>query len=76
MEWKKTVTKEAMKHGSVRSLLGRHRNLPHLNHPDKKHQGHSKRAAINYIVQGSAADIVMLSMLELRYLVLAPNLSE
>ena len=48
-----------------KSLLGRERQLPHVKNADYRWRMRSERAGVNHMVQGSAADIVMLGMLKL-----------
>ncbi len=47
------------------TLLGRQRHLPDALSPKKAAKAHALRAAINTPIQGGAADIAMLAMLEL-----------
>ena len=53
-----------MKNGYVRTLMGRHRQLPDAMKRGPG-QGHALRAAINTPIQGSAADVVMMAMIKL-----------
>lgn len=64
--WMSAHTKEARRCGRVRSILGRWRTLPHIAHHEYSIKAKSERAAVNYGIQGSAADIVMAAMLRLR----------
>jgi len=53
--------------GQVFTLLGRQRLLPDaMQTADKLARAHALRAAINTPIQGGAADIAMLAMLQLR----------
>ena len=52
--------------GKVCTLLGRQRHLPDAQAAKKAAKAHALRAAINTPIQGGAADIAMLAMLELR----------
>jgi hypothetical protein len=45
--------------------LGRWRNTPHIDHKETKFKAQTERAAVNFGVQGSAADIVMCAMLQI-----------
>jgi DNA polymerase-1 len=63
--WKKRVVKEAREMKSTVSILGRRRTLPHIRHKKRKYSAQSERAGVNYCVQGSAADVVMLAMIRL-----------
>ena len=49
----------------VCTLLGRQRHLPDALSASKASKAHALRAAINTPIQGGAADIAMLAMLEL-----------
>lgn len=51
--------------GRVCTLLGRQRHLPDAQSGTKAAKAHALRAAINTPIQGGAADIAMLAMLEL-----------
>jgi len=59
----KEMVSFARRHRFVETLAGRHRNLPFID--SDQDQGHSKRAAVNTPIQGSAADIIKAAMLKL-----------
>lgn len=59
-----TVLK-AEEDGAVRTILGRKRVLPGITSSNKLVKAGAQRAAINSVVQGSAADIMKLAMLEI-----------
>eukprot|EP00392_Amoebophrya_sp_AT5.2_P007223 g7237.t1 len=63
--WKRRIERHMRVHKKTVSIFGRNRLLPHVTHPDHKHRMHSERAGINHMIQGSAADIVMLAMLKI-----------
>ena len=63
--WQEVQQYMARREGYVTTLLGRRRNLPDARSPDMRRQKHGLRAAINTPIQGSAADITMLAMLEI-----------
>lgn len=46
----------------ARTLMGRYRRLPDINHSSALRRGHAERAAINTPIQGGAADIVARAM--------------
>jgi DNA polymerase nu len=52
------------KHGHVVSLLGRKRFLPSIHSKNHMERSHSERQAVNFVVQGSAADLCKCSMIE------------
>lgn len=59
------LKKQAHKTGIVRTVLGRLRRLPDLKSPNSSLRRAAERAAINMPVQGSAADIIKLSMVNI-----------
>lgn len=58
------VEEQAKVDGFVTTLAGRRRLLPDINSRNSHHQGQARRQAINTRIQGSAADIIKLAMLE------------
>ncbi|XP_058755167.1 DNA polymerase I B, chloroplastic/mitochondrial-like isoform X2 [Vicia villosa] len=65
LKWQKQRKKEAFEFGCVYTLLGRARRFPEIFQGQNYYKGHIERAAINTPVQGSAADVAMLAMLEI-----------
>jgi DNA polymerase-1 len=63
--WLEETTRSAHETGGVRTILGRRRAFPELQSPDQAIRAAAERAAINTPVQGSAADLIKLAMLEL-----------
>jgi len=64
--WTEQVKFDSRLHGRMLSLLGRWRTLPFVNErlmPAQRRR--SERAAVNFAIQGSAADIVMAATLRL-----------
>lgn len=59
----KTV-EEAKKTGEVRTLFGRRRKITELNSSDYMTRNFGERAAVNTPLQGSAADIIKIAMIE------------
>jgi DNA polymerase-1 len=57
---------EARTRGYVTTVLGRRRYLPELNARDPAVRQFAERAATNTPIQGSAADLIKLAMLEVR----------
>ena len=61
--WKSDVVFNARVTKQVESILGRTRDIPHI---DKKlWKGRSERAAVNHCIQGSAADIAICAMIQI-----------
>jgi len=56
---------EGRERGYVETLLGRRRYLPDLNSSDGNVRRNAERAAVNAPVQGSAADIIKIAMVQL-----------
>lgn len=65
MVWKKSVVRNAIRDESTTSIFGRRRTLPFITHASPRYRYKSERAGINHMIQGSAADIVMLAMLRI-----------
>ncbi|KAF4652416.1 hypothetical protein FOL47_011093 [Perkinsus chesapeaki] len=61
--WKSEIIQQARDTQYATSILGRHRRFPHIKHRLRKYSGRSERAAVNFVIQGSAADIAMMAML-------------
>jgi len=57
------VVKKARSTCEVAAIFGRVRKLPALSSADGKQRSEAERQAINSMVQGSAADILVLAML-------------
>jgi len=63
--WQERVLEIAKATGATRTLMGRYRDLPGVNSPNRGIRGHAQRAAINTPIQGGAADVVMMAMLKI-----------
>jgi DNA polymerase-1 len=62
-QWKAETVFKAQVNKKVSSILGRTRDIPHI---DKKlWKGRSERAAVNHCIQGSAADIAICAMVQI-----------
>jgi DNA polymerase I len=61
-----TTVAGARARGYVTTVLGRRRYLPELSAPDHAVRQFAERAATNTPIQGSAADLIKLAMLEVR----------
>src|SRR5262249_2969971 len=60
------IVAEARAAGEVRTLLGRIRKLPDLNGTDRVRRQAAERIARNTPIQGTAADIIKLAMIEIQ----------
>ncbi|XP_036072484.1 DNA polymerase nu [Oryzias melastigma] len=60
---------QSHKQGYVLSIMGRRRNLPNINSPDWGVRMQSERQAVNFVVQGSAADLCKMAMIRIFNLV-------
>jgi DNA polymerase I len=59
-----SIVEKARKDGYVSTLLGRRRILPDINHANRTRREFAERTAINTPIQGTAADIIKLAMLQ------------
>jgi len=57
--------KEAGKNGYVETLLGRRRMLPDIHSDDARVRSFSERIAINMPIQGTAADLIKMAMINI-----------
>lgn len=62
-DYLKTVVVAAREKGYTETVLGRRRYLPDLNHENRPRREIAERAALNAPIQGSAADIIKIAML-------------
>lgn len=62
-EYLKTVVEQARKVGYTETIMGRRRYLPDLLHDNRQRREVAERMALNAPIQGSAADIIKLAML-------------
>lgn len=65
LAWKNSTLLLAQSRGGVTTMSGRFIPLPDLKSRNRWKRMHAERAAINYIIQGSAADIIKVAMIEL-----------
>nr|MBF0221260.1 DNA polymerase I [Desulfobulbaceae bacterium] len=56
-----SIVEQAKETGYVTTLLGRRRNLPDINSPNKTRREFAERTALNSPIQGTAADIIKLA---------------
>ncbi|XP_067423797.1 DNA polymerase nu [Emydura macquarii macquarii] len=61
---KKTID-QCHKEGYVVSIMGRKRSLPNINARDYRLRTQAERQAVNFVVQGSAADLCKMAMVEI-----------
>jgi DNA polymerase I len=59
----KEVVRVARENGYTETILGRRRYLPDLNHENRQRREVAERMALNAPIQGSAADIIKVAML-------------
>ena len=69
-----TIVAQAEKDGYVTTLLGRRRELPDIHSRNRTRREFARRTAINTPVQGTAADIIKLAMLEVDRVLVEKNL--
>jgi DNA polymerase-1 len=62
-DYLKSVVVEAREKGYTETILGRRRYLPDLNHDNRQRREIAERAALNAPIQGSAADIIKIALL-------------
>ncbi len=63
-DYMKQVVKEARENGYVSTMLGRRRYLPEIASKNFQRRSFAERMAINTPIQGTAADIIKLAMVE------------
>ena len=65
-DYLKTVVEDARKVGYTETIMGRRRYLPDLMHDNRQRREVAERMALNAPIQGSAADIIKLAMLNVQ----------
>jgi DNA polymerase-1 len=65
--WREKIIASAEQNGYVETLLGRRRPLPEITSPHHGNREFSKRAAINTPIQGSAADLIKIAMIDVEH---------
>ncbi|MGD9724855.1 MAG: DNA polymerase [Nitrospiraceae bacterium] len=73
--WIKSTQNNAYVKGGVTTMFGRFIPLRGLKSLDKFERWYSERAAVNYVIQGSAAEVMKIAMLRLQKLGLIPVLT-
>ena len=71
----KGIIEEARSTGCVRTLLGRIRFIPEVNNTDQGVRQLGERTAMNTPIQGTAADIIKIAMINLNRIIVEKNLS-
>ena len=66
--------RQATDHGYVTTILGRRRNIPEIHSTNGNIRGLGERLAINSVIQGSAADLIKLAMVNLHRRIVDGNL--
>ena len=56
---------QATRHGFVATMLGRRRPIPEIESTNPQRRALAERTAINTVVQGSAADLIKIAMIDL-----------
>lgn len=57
-DWKDRVIDSTKQYGYSRTLYGRRRYLPFINHPNGELRTRAERQAVNHVIQGTAGDFV------------------
>ncbi len=65
-DYLKTVVEDARKVGYTQTIMGRRRYLPDLLHDNRARREVAERMALNAPIQGSAADIIKIAMLNVQ----------
>lgn len=64
-DFKEKIVSQAMQNGYVATLLKRRRYLPNINSENGNLRGEAERAAINMPIQGTAADLIKMAMINI-----------
>jgi len=64
-EFLEKIVKEAQKKGYSETLFGRKRQVPELQHQNKQTQQAGRRIALNAPIQGTAADLMKMAMIDI-----------
>ena len=74
-DYLKEVVRVARDKGYTETIMGRRRYLPDLTHENRQRREVAERMALNAPIQGSAADIIKVAMLNVSKVIKARNLS-
>jgi DNA polymerase I len=56
--WIEGTRADARRHGFVRTIVGRHRTIPHIASSNSGLKAQAERQAANTVIQGSASDLM------------------
>ncbi|KAK7170733.1 hypothetical protein R3I94_000818 [Phoxinus phoxinus] len=59
------IIQRCHEHGFVKSIMGRRRSLPHIHSADWSLRNQAERQAVNFVLQGSAADLAKMAMIKI-----------
>ncbi|CAM4519916.1 unnamed protein product [Leuciscus chuanchicus] len=59
------IVQHCHEHGFVKSIMGRRRSLPHIHSADWSLRNQAERQAVNFVLQGSAADLAKMAMIKI-----------
>jgi DNA polymerase-1 len=65
-EFTESVIEKARDQGYVTTLMGRRRNLPEINSSNRQLRQFAERTAVNTVIQGTAADMIKVAMIEIQ----------
>ncbi len=65
-EFTRTCVRDATMQGYVTTILGRRRLIPDIQSPNQAQRQFGQRAALNSVIQGSAADLIKLAMVNVQ----------
>ena len=60
-----TILEEAKSTGQVKTILGRRRPIQGIKATTGRHRNLAERTAINTVIQGSAADLIKMAMIQI-----------
>lgn len=63
--WMTTILEEAKSTGQVKTILGRRRPIQGIKATTGRHRNLAERTAINTVIQGSAADLIKMAMIQI-----------
>jgi DNA polymerase-1 len=74
-EYLEASKQSAREKGYVQTILGRRRYIPEINSPNRQVREAAERMAVNMPVQGTAADIIKIAMIQLHHEITRHSLS-